>query len=71
MALEPIEITVRFFAYYINDESEIDIKEISERLFAALNDYPVKYERNTTNLNGCRQICLTRDNINSPLEREL
>lgn len=58
---------VRFFAYAYDNEHGLDIVEISVSEFESMNE-PITYERHTVFENGCRQVCLTRDNIDNPIE---
>lgn len=61
---------VRFFCYTQDETSELDITECREETFLSLANegYKVTYERHTIFTNGCRQICLTVENIDEPLD---
>lgn len=58
------KIDVRFFGYAIADGGEIEMVELTETDFAAVQaanggEVELTYERATIFDNGCRQICLT------------
>lgn len=55
-------MTVRFFAYYVSQETdELELTEISEQdfLLDVSEGSTVEYERHTVRENGVSQICLT------------
>lgn len=56
-----INTNVRFFAYCIDSNEEIDICEVNESTFIKLHNQlsTIEYERNTVHENGVNQICLT------------
>lgn len=50
--------SLRFFTYANDDQQELDIVEVTEAQFLAING-TVSYERHTVFNNGVSQVCLT------------
>jgi hypothetical protein len=61
------KIDVRFFLIGLDEKtSETDLFEVDEHDFLSFNSetsYEVSYERHTVFDNGCRQICLTKNTL--------
>lgn len=54
--------TIRFFCYAIDDEGDVDMYEITENQFTALQllvPGAIDYTRHTVRENGCNQVCLS------------
>lgn len=50
--------SLRFFTYANDEQNEVDIVEVTEAQFLAING-TVTYERHTVFNNGVSQVCLT------------
>ena len=64
-ACDLANMSVRFFAYAMGLDNELDIFEVPEWQFKELEG-DITYERDTVFANGCRQVCLTVDSGDWP-----
>jgi len=60
-------INVRFFLHVVDENNEIDLAEVGEIEFIKHSTFNILYERHTVFENGVNQVCLTLDNIDTPI----